>query len=136
FRGVLRKVRASELTADDMARFHLIAFGDPSMNSVIADAVASWDDLQWDKRQLAFAGHDLSAANHLPAMIRPNPESPQRYLVINSGPTFREGHDRTNSLQNPKLPDWALIDLDHPPSDVAPGGIVAAGFFGEKWELE
>jgi hypothetical protein len=68
-------------------------------------------------------------------LIYPNPLNPQKYVVLNSGPTFREGHDRTNSLQNPKLGDWALIDLAEPPSATAPGRIVAAGVFDEKWQL-
>ncbi len=56
-------------------------------------------------------------------------------MVINSGLTFREASDRTNSLQNPKLPDWAVIDLAKDPDGEAPGGIAAAGFFTESWEL-
>lgn len=62
--------------------------------------------------------------------------SPRRYIVINSGPTFREAHDKTNSQQNPKLPDWAVIDLTQDPDATAPGRIAAAGFFNEEWELE
>jgi hypothetical protein len=57
-------------------------------------------------------------------------------VLINSGPTFREGHDRTNSLQNPKLPDWAIIDIRTPSSDTAPGRIANAGFFNEFWRRE
>jgi hypothetical protein len=53
---------------------------------------------------------------------------------INSGPTHREGHDRTNSLQNSKLPDWAIINLAEPPTDMVPGKIVAIGLFDESWQ--
>ena len=56
--------------------------------------------------------------------------------VINSGLTFREGHDRTNSLQNPKLPDWAIVNLNQLPDNLSPGKIEAAGFFNESWEIE
>jgi hypothetical protein len=35
----------------------------------------------------------------------------------------------------PKLPDYAVVDIDVPVSSRAPGGIVAAGFFNERWEL-
>lgn len=69
------------------------------------------------------------------AMIRPNPFGEESYVVFNSGPTFREGHDRTNSLQNPKLPDWAIIDLTQAPSATTPGHIKAAGFFNKDWEF-
>ena len=54
-------------------------------------------------------------------MIYPNPLNSNRYVVLNSGMTFREGHDRTNSLQNPKLPDWAVVDLTRVPERDATG---------------
>jgi hypothetical protein len=68
--------------------------------------------------------------------IYPNPAQPDKYLVINSGPTFRQDHDRTNSLQNPKLGDWAIIGLDEPPSGSAPGRIAATGFFDDRWRYD
>jgi len=136
FRGELRKKTADQVTPEDVQRFHLIAFGEPSTNAIIGKASAAWGDLSWDAQQLAFAGKHLPAANHLPLMIRPNPASPGKYLVINSGPTFREGHDGTNSLQNPKLPDWALIDLDQAPDAATAGRVVVAGFFDEQWQLK
>ena len=70
------------------------------------------------------------------ALIFPNPANPKRYIVINSGFTFREAHYLTNAQQTPKLPDWAVVDLSVPPSAYAPGKIAAAGFFGERWELK
>ena len=63
------------------------------------------------------------------------PVTKHNYIVLNSGPTFREAHDRTNSLQNPKLPDWAIIDLSVPPDGWSPGKIVAADFFDENWKV-
>lgn len=57
-------------------------------------------------------------------------------LILNSGLTFRESHDRTNSLQNPKLPDWALLDITaQPPNAETPGKVIAADFFGNAWEF-
>jgi hypothetical protein len=69
-------------------------------------------------------------------MIYRNPLWPKRYLVVNSGPTFREGHDSSNSVQTPKLPDWAVVDLSVSPDALAPGRIVAANFFNEFWALK
>jgi len=51
-------------------------------------------------------------------------------------PTFREAHDKNNSLQNPHLPDWALIDVTTPPNDQWPGKIVDADFFDEHWKVK
>jgi hypothetical protein len=56
-------------------------------------------------------------------------------VVLNSGLTFRQAHDRTNSLQNPKLPDWAVLDISSPPTADAAGKVIAADFFNEAWQL-
>jgi hypothetical protein len=40
-----------------------------------------------------------------------------------------------NARQVPKLPDFAVIDVDAPVSARAPGKIVMAGFFTEEWGL-
>jgi hypothetical protein len=54
--------------------------------------------------------------------------------VLNSGVDFREHAYGTNSLQVPKLPDYAIIDLREPPGPRWPGRIVTAGFFDEDWQ--
>jgi len=90
--------------------------------------------LHWTAKELTLAGRTVDAAGHVPALIFPNPLNPKRYVLINSGLTFREASDRTNSLQNPKLPDWALIDLSQVPNDATPGRIAEAGFFDERWQ--
>ncbi len=41
-----------------------------------------------------------------------------------------------NARQVPKLPDWAIVDVNTPPSSRWPGKVVDAGFFGERWELK
>ena len=68
-------------------------------------------------------------------LIYPNPLNPKRYVVINSGFTFREYDYLNNARQVPKLPDFAVVDVDVPVSSRAPGGIVTAGFFTEAWGL-
>ena len=68
-------------------------------------------------------------------LIFPNPLNPKKYVVLNSGFTFREGDYLTNAQMVPKLPDYAVIDVSQPVTSHAPGGVAAAGFFGEKWEL-
>ncbi len=90
--------------------------------------------LGWKDGSIVFQGETFSGAEHVPVLIFPNPLNPERYVVINSGLTFREGHDKTNSLQNPKLPDWVVIGLDRDPDAFAPGRVVKAGFFDENWK--
>ncbi len=134
FRGEPRVKKDIDVTADDVAKYHLILWGDPQSNAVIK-RLADWGPVQWGEEQITVGEQKFDAAGHVPVYIYPNREALNRYIVINSGPTFREGHDRTNSLQNPKLPDWAIIDLSQPPDELSPGKVVAADFFDEAWQL-
>lgn len=135
FRGRLRMKKDSEVTEADLRAYNLVLWGDAGSNAVIRRTLAALP-LSWNEKELRIAGKTYDAAGHVPVMIYPNPLQPDKYIVLNSGPTFREGHDRTNSLQNPKLPDWAVVDLGEPPSDTAPGKIVAADFFDEAWQIQ
>ena len=55
----------------------------------------------------------------MPVLIYPNPLNPKRYVVLNSGFTFREYDYLNNARQVPKLPDYAVIDVER-------AGVVAA----------
>ena len=81
------------------------------------------------------ASESFDAGHHVPVLIYPNPLNPKRYVVLNSGFTFREYDYLNNARQVPKLPDFAVIDIDVPVSPRAPGKIVTAGFFTETWGL-
>ena len=91
--------------------------------------------IRWDGQKVQVGGKSYPAAVHVPALIYPNPLNPGRYVVLNSGFTFREYDYLNNARQVPKLPDYGVVDVDVPVSSRAPGGIVTAGFFGEQWEL-
>jgi hypothetical protein len=75
------------------------------------------------------------ASSHVPVLIYPNPLNPNRYLVLNSGPTQREVDYLNNARQVPRLPDYAIVDTTTPPDEKTVGKIVAAGFFDESWSL-
>ncbi|MEZ6104893.1 MAG: hypothetical protein R3B96_01960 [Pirellulaceae bacterium] len=132
FRGELRVKFDHEVTAEDEANYHLIVWGDAAANQYLERLLPELP-LNWTEEELELCGHTVSSDHHLPILIQPNPRSPGHYVVLNSGPTFREAHDRTNSLQNPKLPDWALLDLSEPPTDESAGRVLDAGFFDEQW---
>ena len=74
-------------------------------------------------------------------MIQPNPlapptaHDPGRYVVLNSGITFREDDDVSNARQTPKLPDWAVVDITEAADGRRPGRIVAAGFCDAFWQI-
>jgi hypothetical protein len=142
FRGVAREKNDHELTDADIASNNLVLFGDPSSNAVIAKVVDRLP-IKWTKDAITLppvaegtAARTFPAASHALIAIYPNPLNPARYVVLNSGFTFRQADHKTNSRQVAKLPDWAVIDLATPPDDQAPGGVAAAGFFGEGWEFK
>jgi dienelactone hydrolase len=139
YRGQIRTKADIDVTAEDIRRYHLVVWGDANSNLILRRAISAKDlrlPIRWTEDVVEVGTQRFAAAHHVPVLIHPNPLNPTKYLVLNSGPTFREGHDRTNSLQNPKLPDWAVIDLSQAPSDISPGKIVAADFFDERWQLK
>jgi hypothetical protein len=122
FRGDAPVKEDTALTEADIASKSLVLWGDPQSNKVLARIM--------DKLPL----HWPAAANAL-IMIYPNPLNPAKYVVLNSGFTFREYAYSSNALQIAQLPDYAVIDLATPPDERRPGKIVTAGFFGENWQL-
>ncbi len=134
-RGDVRVKTVDELKPDDIVNHNLILWGTPQSNSLIAK-YAQQLPLQWSNDQIMVGDAKFNATNHVPVMIYPNPENRHRYIVINSGITYREYDYLNNARQVPKLPDWAIVDLSVAPDARWPGKIADAGFFDEKWELK
>ena len=135
FRGEARVKKDSEITEADIADSNLILWGDPASNSLIAKVLAKLP-IEWNQNRLAIADQACEAKACMPVMVYPNPLNPKRYIVLNSGPTFREDSNATNSQQTPRLPDVALVGLDEPPGPVRPGKILWANFFDEAWKVK
>lgn len=134
FRGTLPEKRSAELSQADIQDAHLIVFGTPESNPTLREAIKELPVVWEDGLRLGQAV--FSGSQFVPVLIYPNPLNPEKYMVLNSGPTFRESHDRTNSLQNPKLPDWAILDITTPSDGESAGRVVQAGFFDEHWNLK
>ncbi len=132
FRGEAPVKDDTAVTDADIAAANLVLWGDPSSNALLR-RIADKLPLRWTKDTLEWRGHRYDAACHAPILIFPNPLNPNRYVVLNSGHTFRADANASNALQTPKLPDWAVVDLREPPGAHSPGKIVAAGFFDEQW---
>ena len=128
FRGDIRIKADREVSADDIANYNLVLFGDPGSNSVIARVLPKLP-LQWTAETIAFGATRSAAAGSVPVLIYPNPLNPARYIVINSGHTFREADLKgTNALLYPRLGDYAIVSA----SD---GSAQSAGLFDEQWRL-
>jgi dienelactone hydrolase len=134
FRGEARVKDDSALTDADIAAHNLVLWGDPKSNTILA-RIADKLPVGWDRQQVKLGKETFSAENHVPLLIYPNPLNPKRYVVLNSGFTFREYDYLNNARQAPKLPDFAVLDVNTPPSSRLPGKVVTAGFFDEEWKL-
>jgi acetyl esterase/lipase len=135
FRGHARVKLDTEVTDADIAAHHLVVWGDPQANRLLA-RIADKLPLRWEGQDLLAAGKHYAADHHAAVLVYPNPLNPQRYVVVNSGFTFREFDYLNNARQVPKLPDWAVIDVSTPPDGRFPGKVAAADFFNESWEFK
>ena len=135
FRGHVRIKQDSEVTEEDLSKYHIIAWGDFESNSIIKKALGQLP-LEWDKDKLTINNKSFESSNHIPLLGFPNPLNEKKYLVLNTGPTFREYDDGNNARQNPKLPDWAVIDVNTPPDKYAAGKVIDANFFDEFWKFK
>lgn len=133
FRGDIIETSAVELTESDIANNNLIVFGTPKTNSFLASVIDQLP-IKWDGKSLRL-GKESFDANHVPILIFPNPKNPDRYLVLNSGFTYREYAYLNNARQIPMLPDWAVADVSEGSNSQMPGKVVRAGFFTESWQL-
>lgn len=134
FRGEARSKDDTAVNDADIAAHNLVLWGDPQSNRVLARILDKLP-LAWSKDKLKVADGSFASDHHLPLLIYPNPLNPKKYVVLNSGFTFREYDYLNNARQVAKLPDFAVLDVDVPPTSRAPGGVVAAGFFDEHWRL-
>ncbi|HEY7158600.1 MAG TPA: hypothetical protein VH575_31945 [Gemmataceae bacterium] len=124
-----------EVTPQDIASKHLILFGDPSSNSLIAQVL---DDLPftWTKDKITWQGEEYAAAEHVPVLIYPSPLSPAHYIVLNSGHTFHAADFRgTNALLYPRLGDYAILKLTPgDKKDPLAVEVRKAGLFDDFWK--
>jgi hypothetical protein len=143
FRGDARVRDDKDVNDADIANSNLILWGDPSSNKLLAKVLPKLP-IRWDEKRIRgltpkwhsgkWAG-SFESSHHVPVMVYPNPLNPNRYIVLNSGFTFREYDYLNNARQVPKLPDYAVIDVSTPPNSRWPGKVVDAGFFTEEWKM-
>ncbi len=134
FRGDARVKDDIDVTEKDIAESNLVLWGDPSSNRLLAK-IADKLPIHWDAQNVRVGTKTFSATQHVPVLIYPNPLNQKRYVVVNSGFTFSAFGHASNAQQTPKLPDYAVLDMDVPVSARGTSGVVEAGFFGERWEL-
>lgn len=128
YRGDLPVKNDVDVTDDDSRRCNLILFGDPGSNRWMQNLGSM--PIKWTREELEVAGQRYPAAVHAPLLIQPSPFAGNRYVVFNSGHTFRESDLATiNYLLYPHLPDWAVVR-------VGDEVLQATGFCDEEWRIK
>ncbi len=134
-RGEVRIVNDTELTTEQIESNHLICFGDLTGNQFLRE-IAGQLPIRWNRDDLQVGVIHFDPSVHAAVFCYPNPKNPSKYVVVNSGMTFREFSNTSNSRQIAMLPDWAVINLGADDSDdIFPGKVIADGFFDEQWKL-
>ncbi|MEL6108020.1 MAG: prolyl oligopeptidase family serine peptidase [Planctomycetota bacterium] len=133
-RGDVQFVLDREITEEHIENCHLICFGDFSSNRFLF-RIAEGLPITWTREELKVGGTSFDPSSHAPVFCYPNPLNPNRYVVVNSGMTFREFSNVSNSRQIAMLPDWAVLDVTEEDDSIYAGGIRAQGFFDESWNL-
>ena len=134
-RGEVRVVSDTDVTADHIKDCHLICFGDFGSNRYL-HSVAPHLPIRWTHDELKVGDRSFDPNVHAPAFCFPNPRNPERYVVVNSGMTFREFSNVSNSRQIAMLPDWAVMDVRADNDSIFPGKVLSDGFFDEQWNLK
>ena len=102
-------VNDTQVTDELIETKHLILFGDPGSNAVLAKVVDRLP-VKWTKSGLEVKGEKYDTASHGVALIYPNPLNKNRHVVVNSGHTFHEPEFKaSNANLYPKLGDIAVL---------------------------
>ena len=123
-----------EITDADIANSNLILWGDPGSNKVLSRLTDKLP-IRWTAESVMVGTQKFPSATNAPVMIFPNPLNPKRYIVLNSGFTYREYDYLNNARQVAKLPDYAVVDTTTAPDSRWPGKIIFAGFFNQTWSV-
>ena len=128
-RGDIRVKSDTSVSANDIANYNLVLFGDPGSNSLIAKVMGRLP-IQWTKSDIIVGAQKFPTADHALVLIYPNPLNPQKYVVLNTGQTFSANRvtSGTEAVFFPRLGDWAVLTTG--------GEVKTAGFFDETWKLK
>ncbi len=126
--GDIRIKAAVEVTTRDIADYNLVLFGTPETNPLIRQ-ILSMIPVRWTDTEIGLGPRTFSAAGNTLVLIYPNPLNPRRYVVLNSGHTFRgRDFDDMHWFLHPHLADYAVVD-------VQTREVKTAGFFDRTWQL-
>jgi len=130
YRGHPRIKDDTEVTAADFVTYNVVLFGDPGSNKWIGKTHSKLP-LKWTKESVTIAGKSYPVGENLPVLAYPNPLSPGRYVVYNTGLTISD-QDYNGDYAMPRFGDIAVLKVK---DAVQPPEIVWAALFDEFWKL-
>lgn len=119
-----------DVTAADMEKYHVVLFGDPGSNRVMAKMTAQLP-VQWTRETVSMGGQSFPAKENYPVLIYPNPLNPAKYVVWNTGLTIAD-REFNGDYGMPQWGDYAIVKVKEG-ADVP--DLVTAGLFDETWRL-
>lgn len=130
FRGHPFMKDDKDVTAEDLAKYHVVLFGDPGSNAWIAKLNGQLP-VTWTKQSVTLGSQTFSASDHYPALIYPNPLNPKKYIVLNSGLTI-DDRGYNGDYGTPMWGDYAVVKVK---ADAPLPDLVTGGLFDERWRL-
>jgi dienelactone hydrolase len=135
FRGRVTIVNDADVTDDMLLGKNLILFGDPGSNTILAK-VAPRLPSTWTKTSIEVFGEKYNPETHGLSLIYPNPLSPRKYVVINSGHTFHAtDFENSNAWLFPRLGDVAVQKFEKLDGGGYKESVVKADMFNSYWKL-
>jgi hypothetical protein len=131
FRGHPYVKDDKDVTIADMTKYHVVLFGDPGSNKVMAKVIGKLP-IQWTRESLTVAGKSYTANENYPAMIYPNPQAYGKYVVLNTGLTISD-NEYNGDYGMPRWGDYAVVKVK---DGADTPDLVTAGLFDEKWQFE
>jgi pimeloyl-ACP methyl ester carboxylesterase len=120
----------TEVTDADLAKYHVVLFGDPGSNKWIAKLNGKLP-VKWTKETVALGGETFPADACFPALIYPNPLNPAKYVVLNTGLTITD-REYNGDYGMPQWGDYAIVQAKDG-ADVPE--MKVGGLFDENWQL-
>jgi hypothetical protein len=120
-----------DVTTADMSKYHVVLFGDPGSNKVMAKVMSKLP-IGWTRESVTLAGKSYPASENFPAMIYPNPLITGKYVVLNTGLTITDA-EYNGDYGMPRWGDYAVVKVK---DGAEMPDLVTAGLFDEKWQLE
>jgi predicted esterase len=134
-RGRVRIVNDTDVTDEMLLEKNLILFGDPGSNSILAK-IAERLPVRWTKSSIEVFGEKFDPATHGVSFVYPNPMSPRKYVVVNSGHTFHAADfAKSNAWLFPRLGDIAIQRFEKLENGGYQETVERADFFNCLWKL-